>query len=151
MKLVRTNDNVASLRPFGALVDDFINGPFGKWIDEDLRKSNLFNAFPPVNIRETKDAYELDLVAPGLEKTDFKINLEGNTLFIAFEQKEEKKDENEKHIRKEYSYRSFKRAFSVDDDIDRSRIDAKYENGILKLSLLKKEEKIQQNKEISVN
>ncbi|TAN16608.1 MAG: Hsp20/alpha crystallin family protein [Chitinophagaceae bacterium] len=151
MKLVRTNDNVAALRPFGALVDDFINGPLGKWIDDDLRKSNLFNAFPPVNIRETKDAYELDLVAPGLEKTDFKINLEGNTLFIAFEQKEEKKDESEKHIRKEYSYRSFKRAFSVDDDIDTSRIDAKYENGILKVSLLKKEETVQQNKEISVN
>lgn len=151
MKLTRINDNVATLRPFGGLVDDFFNGPLGKWLDEDLRKSNLLGAFPPVNIKETKDTYQLDLVAPGLEKSDFKINLEGKTLFIAFEQKEEKEEGEEKHIRKEYSYRSFKRSFTVDDDIDTAKIDAKYENGILKVSLPKKEEKIQQNKEISVN
>lgn len=151
MKLMRTNDNVAALRPFSGLVDDFFIGPFGKWMDEDLKKSSLLGAFPPVNIQETKDAYQLDLVAPGLEKSDFKINLEGKTLFISFEQKEEKKEEDEKHIRKEYSYHSFRRAFNVDDDIDTSKIDAKYENGVLKVKLLKKEETIPQVKEISVN
>lgn len=151
MKLVRTNDNVAALRPFGGLVDELFSGPLGKWMDEDFRKSDVFGAFPPVNIKETKEAYQLDLVAPGLEKSDFKINLEGKTLFIAFEQNEEKKEEDEKHIRREYSYHSFRRAFNVDEDIDTSKIDAKYENGVLKVKLLKKEETIPQVKEISVN
>lgn len=151
MKLVKTNDNVAALRPFGGLVDDFFNSPFGKRIDEDLLKSGNFSTFPPVNIKETKEAYLLDVVAPGLEKSDFKINLEGKTLFIAFEQKNEKKEEDEKHIREEYSYSSFKRAFTVDDDIDVSKIDARYESGVLKVTLPKKEERIPQNKEISVN
>ncbi|MGH2644481.1 MAG: Hsp20/alpha crystallin family protein [Chitinophagaceae bacterium] len=151
MKLTRTNDNVATLIPFSGLVDDFFNGPFGKWLDEDLKKANVFGTFPPVNIKETKDAYQLDVVAPGLEKSDFKISLEGKTLFIAFEQKEDKNEADEKHIRREYNYRSFKRSFSVDEDIDTAKIDAKYENGILKVLLAKKEEKVQQNKEISVN
>lgn len=151
MKVLRTNDGVATLRPFGGLVDDLFNGSLGRWIDEDLSKANLLGVFPPVNIKEVKDAYQLDLVAPGLEKGDFKISLEGNTLFIAAEKKEEKKEENEKQIRKEYSFRAFKRSFTVDEAIDTAKIDAKYEHGILKLVLPKREEKIQQNKEIVVS
>jgi len=151
MKMIRTNDNVAALRPFGGLVDDLFNGSLGRWIDEDLRKANLLGAFPPVNIRETNEAYLLDMVAPGLEKSDFKIKLEGKTLFISAEKKEEKNEQDWKHIRKEYSFRSFKRSFTMDDAIDTGKIDARYENGMLKVTLPKKEEEIQQNKEISVS
>jgi HSP20 family protein len=149
--MIRTDENVAGLRPFGGLVDDLFNGSLGRWIDEDLRKSNLLGTFPPVNIRETKDAYLLDMVAPGLEKSDFKVKLEGKTLFISAEKKEEKSKEDEKHVRKEYTFRAFKRSFTVDDAIDTTKIDASYENGLLKLVLPKKEESIEQNKEISIS
>lgn len=151
MRMLKTNDGLATLRPFGGLVDDLFNGSLGRWIDEDLRKANLLGAFPPVNIRETSDAYQLDMVAPGLEKNDFKISLEGNTLFISAEKQEDKSEGNEKDIRKEYSFRAFKRSFTVDEAIDSAKIDAKYDNGILKVTLPKKEEKIQQNKEIVVS
>lgn len=151
MKMLRTNDGVATLRPFGGLVDDLFNGSLGRWIDEDLGKANLLGLFPPVNITETKEAYQLDLVAPGLTKEDFKIKLEGSTLFISAEKKEEHKAEDAKHVRKEYSFRAFKRSFTVDEAIDTAKIDAKYEQGILQVLLPKREEKIPQQKEIAVN
>jgi HSP20 family protein len=151
MKLVKTNDGVATLRPFGGLVEDLFNGSLGRWIDEDLSKANLLGLFPPVNIRETKEAYELELVAPGLEKEDFKIKLEGKTLFISAEKKQQDQKEGSRHIRHEYSFRAFKRSFTVDEAIDTAKIDAKYDQGILKVSLPKHEAQIPQEKEIAVN
>lgn len=151
MKMLRTNDGAATLRPFGGLVDDLFNGSLGRWLDEDLGKANLLGLFPPVNITETKEAYQLDLIAPGLEKEDFKIKLEGNTLFISAEKKEEKQKEEGRAIRREYSFRAFKRSFTVDEAIDTAKIDAKYEQGMLKVFLPKQEEKIPREKEIAVN
>lgn len=150
MKMLSTNDK-SGLRPFGGLVDDLFNGSLGRWIDEDLGKANLLGLFPPVNITETKDAYQLELVAPGLEKEDFKIKLEGTTLFISAEKKQAEAKEDAKHIRKEYSFRAFKRSFTVDEAIDTAKIDAKYEQGILRVALPKREEKIPQQKDIAVN
>src|SRR5881397_233055 len=70
--------------------------------------------FVPVNIKETKEAYQLEVVAPGFEKNDFNINLEKNILSISAEKKNEVKEESEKQIRKEYHYRSFKRSFTFE-------------------------------------
>lgn len=151
MRMLRTNDGVATLRPFGGLVDDLFNGSLGRWMDEDLGKANLLGLFPPVNIRETKDAYQLDLVAPGLEKEDFKIKLEGKTLFISADKKEAEKKEDTRPIRHEYSFRAFKRSFTVDEAIDTAKIDARYEQGVLRVSLPKHEAQIPQEKEIAVN
>jgi HSP20 family protein len=104
----------------------------------------------PVNIKETKDSYQLEVVAPGMEKADFKINIENNLLTISAEKKTENKVENEKQIRKEYSHRAFSRTFTLDDAINTADISAKYENGILHLTLPKKEEVKVVPKEISV-
>lgn len=86
-----------------------------------------------------------------MEKSDFNIKLEQNILTISAEKKEEVKNEDEKHIRKEFSYRAFKRSFTLDEKIEASGIAAKYENGILKLELPKKEELKQLPKEITVS
>jgi len=72
----------------------------------------------PVNITESEKNYSLEVVAPGFEKTDFKINLEQDVLTISAEKKEETKEENKKQVRKEYSYRSFKRSFTIDEKDD---------------------------------
>jgi len=106
--------------------------------------------FIPVNIKETKDAYQLEVVAPGFEKNDFSLNLDKNILTISAEKKNGTEDGNEKQIRKEYNYRSFKRSFTLDEKIDGTKIEAKYVNGVLTLNLPKKEEVKAPVKEISV-
>lgn len=111
--------------------------------------SSLKN-FVPVNIRETKEASQLEVVAPGFEKNDFNINLEKSVLTISAEKKNEVKEESEKQIRKEYHYRSFKRSFTLDEKIDAEKIEAKYVNGVLTLNLPRKVEVKASTKEISV-
>jgi HSP20 family protein len=98
----------------------------------------------PVNINETEKSYSIEIVAPGFEKNDFKISLDQQILTVAAEKQNEVKadtdsNRNEKQIRKEYSYRSFKRSFTLDEKTDGSAIDAKYVNGVLTLNLPKKE------------
>ncbi|MES2003407.1 MAG: Hsp20/alpha crystallin family protein [Bacteroidota bacterium] len=125
----------------------------------------LFNQFPatwgkdaqsglqtvPVNIHETKEGYHLELSAPGRSKEDFTINIESGLLTVSFEKKEEAEQKDYKTIRKEFSYRSFKRSFSVDDKINTAGIQAKYENGVLKLYLPKKEEVIVTPQQIAIS
>ncbi len=116
---------------------------------KDDFSANL-KSFVPVNIKETKDAYLFEVVTPGFEKNDFIVNLEKNILTISAEKKNEAKDENEKQIRKEYNYHSFKRSFTLDEKIDGEKIEAKYFNGVLTLNLPKKVEVKASAKEISV-
>lgn len=129
------------------LLDNFFN-EFPTFFKDDF-SANLKN-FAPVNIKETKDAYELEVVAPGFEKNDFNINLEKDILTISAEKKNDVKSENEKQIRKEYSYRSLKRSFTLDEKIDAEKIEAKYVNGVLTLNLPRKVEVKASVKEISV-
>jgi HSP20 family protein len=90
------------------------------------------------------------VVAPGFEKTDFKINLDKDVLTISAEKREGEKNEPGKEIRKEYSFRSFKRSFTLDEKIDGNAIEAKYVNGVLTLNLPKKEEVKTASKDISI-
>ena len=113
-------------------------------------KGNGIN-FPPVNISETKDLYELEFNVPGRNKEDFKITVDKNILTVSFDKKEESKDENKKQIKKEFSLQSFKRSFTLDEKVVSENIAAKYENGLLVLSLPKKEEVKVEAKQISVN
>jgi len=104
----------------------------------------------PVNIRETKDGYVLDVVAPGFEKQDFKISMEGELLTLSAERKQETTPSEDRFLKREYAVKSFSRSFRMDDQIDRSAITAKYEQGILHITLPKKEEVKVLPKEISV-
>lgn len=107
-------------------------------------------SIPPVNIHETNDAYHLELVAPGLKKESFKISLEKGVLSISYEHKPETEDKDYKTHRKEFRANSFKRSFTVDDKVNTDGIQAKYEDGVLKLYLPKKDEVKVMPKEITV-
>lgn len=124
--------------------DEFFNElhAFGKAVN------NLYS--PTVNIVETSDAYHLELNAPGRNKEDFNLVVDKGLLTISYEKKEETNNEDAKVIRKEFSYQSFKRSFSIDEKINTEAIQAKYENGLLKLLLPKLAEVKQPVKNISI-
>jgi HSP20 family protein len=107
-------------------------------------------AVAAVNIAETTEAYHLELNAPGRNKEDFAITIDNGLLTIGFEKKEEPKTENYKTVRKEFSVQSFKRSFTIDENIDATGIQAKYENGLLKLLLPKKATVKEASKSITI-
>ena len=147
MTLLKFNQRPVE-RTFNDLFDGFFNNFPGVFNDSH----NGFNGkgFVPVNIKEGKDSYQIEVVAPGLDKADFKLNVDQNLLTISAEKKNETKSENDKQIRREFNYQSFKRTFTLDDSIETDKIDAKYENGVLHISLPKKEEVKLTPKEINV-
>lgn len=108
------------------------------------------NELPPVNISETKDGYHLELSVPGRNKEDFKVNVENGLLTISFEKAEEKQSDDYKTVRREFNFKSFTRSFHVDDKINAEDIQAKYENGILKFWLPKKEQPKNEVKQIAI-
>ena len=142
--LTRLNESVPSVfddffKPWTDLFDN------GGW---NMRPMNI----PAVNITEHPNEYLLSLAAPGMKKEDFKIDVDGNILTISSEKEENKEDKNKKFTRKEYSYSSFSRCFSLPEEIKQEKINAKYEDGVLKISLPRKEEsKKLATKKIAVN
>lgn len=145
MTLVKVNNPVA--RSFDGLMNQFLNdfpSATGKTIREE------FLGFPPVNIDETPNSYLLQLAVPGYEKTDFAVKLEADLLTISAGKAAETKDETVKSIRKEFSNKSFKRSFTLDEKIDGANIVAKYENGILNVEIPKKELEKTAAKEIAI-
>jgi HSP20 family protein len=129
---------------FNELFNEFPGFPAKEWNNEGFGSV-------AVNIHETPDAYHLELNAPGRSKEDFKLNIEKGLLTISFEKKEETKTEDYKTVRKEFSYNSFKRSFNLDDSINTDGIQAKYENGLLKLFLPKKEQVKETAKQINID
>ena len=95
---------------------------------------------PTVNISENEDGYLLTAELPGVNKEDIDIDLKDNTLTLKGEKKAEKKEEKENYIRVESSYGKFERSFYVSDDIDVSKVDANFKDGVLRIKLVKKEE-----------
>jgi HSP20 family protein len=111
----------------------------------------LPNTLPNVNISEDEDSFKLELAAPGMEKKDFKIETEGGYLIISSEKQKESEEEKENYRRKEFSYSSFSRSFQLPENSLPEKIEAKYENGILRLVLPKKERtSLKHRKEIKV-
>ncbi|MEO8712492.1 MAG: Hsp20/alpha crystallin family protein [Parafilimonas sp.] len=133
-------------RTLDNLFDEFFGNLPAAW-----GKENGWNV-PPVNIHENNEGFHLELVAPGLKKDDFKVNLDKGLLTISYEKKSEKETENDdyKTHRREFNFTSFKRSFRVDDVINTEDIQAKYEDGVLKLYLPKKEDVKALPKEISI-
>jgi HSP20 family protein len=95
---------------------------------------------PAVNITENNDEYKVTLAAPGMKKDDFKIDVEGNMLTISSEKEESKEEKEKRFTRKEYNYSSFSRSFTLPEEINKEKIEASYEEGILKIALPRKEE-----------
>ena len=139
MNLIKRNGN--SMNQWPVLFDDFFNRDFFNWGLSNFSDTNT--TIPSVNIKETKDDFEVEVAAPGLNKKDFKIQLDGNMLTISSEKstQREENNEDEKYSRKEFSYQSFQRTFTLPKDVvDADKIEAKYENGLLHLVIPKKEE-----------
>ena len=145
MTFVKVNNPIN--KTFDGLMNELFNElpvNFGKSIREDVLH------FPPANIIEKTDLYKIELAAPGMDKADFNVKLDGKILTISAEKKTEAAVQNEKMIRKEFGYKSFKRSFTLDEKIDAANISARYENGILTLELPKKEEVKSGAKEITI-
>ncbi|MDC6362729.1 MULTISPECIES: Hsp20/alpha crystallin family protein [Flavobacteriaceae] len=103
---------------------------------------------PAVNIKDNEKEFELELAVPGVKKEDFTVEVDHDVLTVSSEIKSESKDTKENYTRKEFSYSSFKRAFTLPETVDGSKIDAKYEDGVLKLTLPKKEEALPKPKRL---
>jgi HSP20 family protein len=140
MTLLKSN---MGLMPFG-FTDLFDNDKlFGNgWTEQNL---------PAVNVKETRKEYNIEFASPGFSKKDFKIDVEQNVLTVSAEKEEEKKEEKDTFTRREFSYNSFSRSFTLPQTVNAEKIDAKYNDGILQLSIPKKEEtKLLPKKEIKV-
>jgi len=136
MTLVKFNP-----RPFDGSFNNLVDDLFASFPVFTGNEANPeWKGIVPVNISETEKNYQIEIVAPGFEKADFKVSVDDQILTISAEKKNELKEESKKQIRKEHSYRSFKRSFTLDEKTDVAGIDAKYVNGILTLDLPKKEE-----------
>ena len=109
---------------------------------------NLNTNFPPVNIKENETNFELELIIPGFKKEDFNIEIEDAILTISSAIKTENEEDKNTYTRREFSIKSFKRAFTLPDSIDEATINANYENGILAISLPKKEEALPKPKRL---
>jgi HSP20 family protein len=132
--------------PFNSLFDELFNSFPATW----GKDANQAYATVPVNIHETAEGYHLELNAPGRNKEDFKVNVENGLLTIGYEKKEATEQKEYKTIRREFNFRSFKRSFSLDEKINADTIQARYENGVLKLFLPKKDEVKVAPKEINI-
>jgi HSP20 family protein len=102
--------------------------------------SNRTSSMPSVNIREDENNYNLDLAVPGINKDDLKIDINEDILTISSENKSEKEESSDGYKRKEFSYSSFCRSFYIPENVNRDKIEAKYKDGVLSVSLPKQEE-----------
>jgi HSP20 family protein len=142
MKRTNGNGNLPATT-FSGLVDRVFQDNLSRFFNDDFWGFNGVqrNVNVPVNVRETDKSYELELIAPGLRKEDFKVNVSGDLLTVSFQHQEENQEENKSGgwLRKEYKKQSFSRSFNLDDTLDANNITARYSDGILYLELPKKE------------
>lgn len=138
MNLIKRNGN-HTLGFHRSFFDDIFGRELFNW--ENNNFSTTSTTLPSVNIKETKDTYEVEVAAPGLEKNDFKVTLDGNLLTISSEKENKQVSEQQNFTRREFSYQSFQRSFELPKNVvDEENISARYENGLLLLSIPKKEE-----------
>ena len=136
MSIIRRTDH-SPMWP--SLFNDF----FGRdWMDFNSRNFSSTNTtLPSVNIKEDNNGFEVELAAPGFDKGDFKVELDKSVLTISSEKKVEKETkEGQQFTQKEFSYQSFCRSFALPSIVEADKISAKYDNGILRVSIPKKEE-----------
>ena len=115
---------------------------FADLISADRLLTNDFfrddNWMPAMNIKENDKSFEIDMAAPGFNKKDFEITIENRILHVSAKKEVEKEENKENFTRKEFSYNSFSRSFTLPENVnDEDNINAKYKNGILKLTLAK--------------
>jgi HSP20 family protein len=129
---------------FPSLLSDFAGSSlFGKDffdVDSDLFPSRLGINVPTANIIETPKEFKVELAAPGMQRKDFVVEVENQTLTISAEKEEETKESKGEYSRREYSFNSFSRSFALPANVKAGNIDARYENGVLTISVPKVQE-----------
>ncbi|SDQ57595.1 Hsp20/alpha crystallin family protein [Flagellimonas zhangzhouensis] len=127
---------------FPSLMNDFVTpdwfGGTDKWN----------TSLPAVNIKDNTENFELELAVPGMKKDDFTVEIDNDVLTISSEVKSENEENKENYTRREFSYTSFRRAFTLPETVDGGKIDAKYEDGVLRLTLPKRQEALPKPKRL---
>ena len=136
-RIKRDRNNFANYGGWTSLMDELFSDDLQAVKNKD---TNQDLTGPKVNIKESDEAYVLDMAVPGFKKSDFKIGLENEKLSISAEIKVEEGEKEANFTRKEFSYESFKRTFILPETVDEGAINANYNNGILTVSIPKKEE-----------
>ena len=142
----KTNYRV-SPRTIGGLIEDVFQNGFHNFFTEDGWNEK---GSAPANIFETDTEYQMQIIAPGLKKDDFKINVDRNVLHISYDHTADETETAGKWLRKEYKLQTFRRSFTLNDKINVSGISAKYNEGILTVHLPKKEAQEPTTQEIKV-
>ena len=149
--LVRTNGNLFPAIP--SLLNDFFTDD---WFNSSLANwKSSGTSLPAVNVRETNDDFMIEVAAPGMKRDDFKVELDNNVLTISSQREEnnEEKGKDGVYTRREFSYQSFQRSFTLPENkVEGDKIAARYVDGILQVTVPKKEEaKVKPAKQISVS
>lgn len=146
MKLARRTEPY-----FPSFFDRFFNNELMDWDHSNFSSTNT--SLPAVNVKETDDDFVIEVAAPGMNKDEINVNFKNNVLTISSEKKNEKEEKKENYTRKEFSYQSFQRSFTVAENaVHGEKISAKYDNGILHIVLPKREElKPQPERQIKIN
>lgn len=131
LPVLRKRNDLPSL--FNGFFDDDVFPGF--FLNFDKR-----NGTPAVNIVESKDDYRIEVAAPGLDKSDFKIDLENNVLTISAEKEDKQEEKNEQYVRREFNYSSFSRSFTLSDAMSPDKISAQHKDGVLHVIIPKREE-----------
>jgi HSP20 family protein len=146
--LVRQNGNLFPSLP--SLLEDFFSRD---WADSTLANRDYGSTLPAVNVRETNEDFRIEVAAPGMKRNDFKVELDNNVLTISSQLENKHDDQQEgSYTRREFSYQNFQRSFTLPDSkVEGEKISARYTDGILYISVPKKEEaKIKPVKRITI-
>lgn len=145
--LMKNNGNLFTAGP--SLADEF----FGRdWPGSSLANWKTATSSPAVNIQETNDDFKIEVAAPGMKRDDFKVELDNNVLTISAQQENKEGENTQKYTRREFSYQSFQRSFSLpDNQVEAENVSARYVDGILYITVPKREEaKVKPARQITI-
>lgn len=138
-------------KPKNELRSRVFNNPFDAFLNDDFFSSGISTQQPAVNIKESDNSFDIELAAPGLKKEDFNIDIDHDVLSIKVEKTQEESKESEGYTRREFSYHSFNKHFTLPESVNGDAISASYTDGVLHLTLPKKEEAKALKKSIAIN
>src|SRR3546814_20595976 len=121
-------------------LDNWVNDFFNPVFNDSFLSDRFISRVPAVNVAETSDAFHIELAAPGLEKGDFKINVDKDVLTISAEKKVESTDDSKKYSQREYGYTSFTRSLTLPESIDHNSIHPNYKDVDLTVAIAKKKD-----------
>ena len=144
MSIIKWNPETSLYPAFSRWMDDFVD------TNENWFMPLKGTSLPAVNVKEMKNAFKLEIAAPGFKKEDFKLEIKDGYLTVTGESNMEKEEKDEKITRQEYRYSSFARSFSLPENVNSDQIAAEYADGILKVTLPKTSTEEKPSKQISV-